>query len=274
LWDIYPGNDEKPLKVGFRRTIAEGITFTAELFEPSRNRRYAITASPDQSDGILVRFSDITERANGSSEQQATTPSRLDGIARNLPGFVYQTYVGDEGEWGVSFADQRASDIFGIGTPGNCIQEVYRCIAPEDQGRFIASVREATQYKKDWEFEGRFITPTGETKYIQGLSRARRRGNRTIHDGIILDITHLKHTEQALRDSEELYRHVFEVESDALLLVDRESGQILAANAAAIDLYVYSREQLLSLNRFHLSTEPDDTARAIRDMESFIGIAR
>ena len=217
LWDIYPGNAEKPLDFGFRRTIAEGITFTAELFEPSRNRRYAITATPDQSDGILVRFSDIAERGSRSWEQQGTVPSRLDGIARNLPGFVYQTYVGDEGEWGVSFADQRAFDIFGIDPEP--LETVFKrftaCIAPEDQVRFIASVREATRSKKDWEFEGRFVTPTGETKYIQGISRARRIGDRTVHDGIILDITHLKHTEQALRDSEELYRHVFEVECAA-----------------------------------------------------------
>jgi len=256
LWDVYPGNDEKALEDGFRRTHADCVAFSADLYEHPRNRHYAITAMPDQGDGILVRCSDITDRTNGSWEQQATILSRLDGIARNLPGFVYQTYASDDGEWGVTFADKRAADIFGIDPEplAAAFKRFAACIAPEDHGRFMASIRESTRSKKDWEFEGRFITPAGETKYIQGISRARRIGDRTLHDGIILDITHLKHTEQALRDSEELYRHVFEVESDALLLVDRESGQILAANAAAIDLYVYSREQLLSLNRFRLST--------------------
>src|SRR5215471_173120 len=274
LWEVYPENPEKPLDNGFRRTNAVGTAFTADLYEHIRNRHYAITAVPDEGEDILVRLSDITDRTSGVREHQATIPSRLDGIARNLPGFVYQTDVSDDGEWRVCFADKRAADIFGIDPEplATAFKRFAACIAPEDHGRFMASIRESTLSKRDWEFEGRFITHTGETKYIQGISRARRMGDRTVHDGIILDITHLKHTEQALRDSEELYRHVFEVESDALLLVDRESGQILAANAAAIDLYGYSREELLSLNRFRLSTEPDDSARAIKDMESFISL--
>jgi len=274
LWDLYPGNAEKRLEDGFRRTIADGLAFTADFYERPRNRRYAITAVPDQCDGILVRLSQITDRPNGSWERQAMILSRLDRITRNLPGFVCQTYVSDDGESGVFFADQRAAEIFGIDPEPleTAFKRFAACIAPEDQRRFIASIRESARSKKDWEFEGRFITPAGETKYIQGISRARRIGDRTVHDGIILDITHLKHTEQALRDSEELYRHVFEVESDALLLVDRDSGQILAANAAAMDLYGYSREELLSMNRTSLSTEPDDSARAIKDMESFISL--
>src|SRR6516165_9827616 len=60
LWDVYPGNDEKALEDGFRRTHADGVAFSADLYEHPRNRHYAITAMPDQGDGILVRCSDIT----------------------------------------------------------------------------------------------------------------------------------------------------------------------------------------------------------------------
>jgi PAS domain S-box-containing protein len=270
LWDLYPGNAAKPLEDGFRRTIADGLPFTANIYERPRKRHYAITAVPDQGNGLLVRLSDITDRPNG----QATILSRLNRIARNLPGFVYQTCVSDDGEWGVSFADKRAAEMFGIDPEPlkTAFKRFAACIAPEDQGRFMASIRESTRSKKDWEFQGRFITPGGESKYIQGLARARQIGNRTVYDGIILDITHLKHTEQALRDSEELYRQVFEVESDALLLVDRASGQILAANAAAMDLYGYSRQELLSVSRHNLSMGPSDSARTIKDMESFISL--
>ena len=73
-----------------------------------------------------------------------------------------------------------------------------------------------------------------------------------------------------MRDSEELYRQLFEVESDALLLVDKESGQILAANAAAEDLYGYSRDELLSMNRIDLSAEPEATVHATTMMQRFI----
>ena len=76
--------------------------------------------------------------------------------------------------------------------------------------------------------------------------------------------------DQALQESEELYHRLFEVESDAIVLVDRESGSLLAANAAATALYGYSREELLSLNRIDLSAEPDKTIRATTEMQTLI----
>ncbi len=76
--------------------------------------------------------------------------------------------------------------------------------------------------------------------------------------------------EQELLEKEKLYRQLFEVESDALVLVDRESGQILAANAAAAALYGYTREELLSLNRVDLSAEPDRTLQATTQRQAFI----
>ena len=273
LWEVYPENAATPLQEGFRRVMAKRNVFTFEVYEKSRNRRYAITAVPDSSDGILVRFSDITDRQSAEREKQQTdSQSRLQGIARNLPGFIYQTYVREDGEWGVSFADKRAADIFGIDPEP--LETVFKrfaaCIAPEDQERFITSIRESTRSEKDWEFEGRFIKPTGETRYIQCASRARRLGDETVYDGIVIDVTDHRRAEQALRESEELYRRLFEVESDAIVLVDNESGQILAANAAAIKLYGYSLEELLAMNRSDLSSEPDKTVRATTQMRTFI----
>ena len=54
---------------------------------------------------------------------------------------------------------------------------------------------------------------------------------------VAVDVTEQRRAEQALRESEELYRQLFEVESDAILLVDRSRAELLAANAAATVLY-------------------------------------
>ncbi|MBN1428910.1 MAG: PAS domain S-box protein [Anaerolineae bacterium] len=68
----------------------------------------------------------------------------------------------------------------------------------------------------------------------------------------------------ALRESEEKYRHLFEMESDALFLIDNQSEQILDANAAASDLYGYSREEMLQKTKLDLSAEPDKTRQATK----------
>jgi PAS domain S-box-containing protein len=82
--------------------------------------------------------------------------------------------------------------------------------------------------------------------------------------GGTVDITDRRQVEQALQDSQELYRRLFEVGPEAVILVDRESRQILATNAAFSTLYGYSHEELLSMNIFDISAEPDKTAQVVR----------
>jgi PAS domain S-box-containing protein len=109
LWDVYPENTAKPLEEGFRRTMTEHTVSRLHLYEQSRGRRYSMTALPETNDDILVQLSDTTERESaGPWQQQTKSESRIHGIPRNLPGFVYQTHVRDNGEWSVIFADKRA----------------------------------------------------------------------------------------------------------------------------------------------------------------------
>jgi PAS domain S-box-containing protein len=72
-----------------------------------------------------------------------------------------------------------------------------------------------------------------------------------------------KRADAALRASEQRYRLLFEMESDALLLIDVASLRIIDANHAAERLYGYAREELLDLAATELSVEPDLTARTI-----------
>ncbi|NUM48101.1 MAG: diguanylate cyclase, partial [Anaerolineales bacterium] len=78
---------------------------------------------------------------------------------------------------------------------------------------------------------------------------------------IAYDITERKATEEALHESEERYRQLFEAESDAIFLIDNQSGKILEANSAAVSLYGFSRQTLLTMKNSDLSAEPEATQR-------------
>lgn len=54
-------------------------------------------------------------------------------------------------------------------------------------------------------------------------------------------------SEMALRESAQSYRNQFENNTAVMLLIDPSDGEIIDANAAAVNFYGYSREQLLSL---------------------------
>jgi len=78
------------------------------------------------------------------------------------------------------------------------------------------------------------------------------------------DITERRQAEQTLRESEERYRRLFEVESDAHLLVDDEDYTVLEANKAAVALYGYSRDELLGMSLLDLSNEPEASRSATK----------
>jgi len=68
-----------------------------------------------------------------------------------------------------------------------------------------------------------------------------------------------KVAEPDVLDAMEKYRQLFELESDAIVLIDNETGRLLEANGAASSLYGYSREELLEKRNTDLSAEPDKT---------------
>ncbi|OPY74670.1 MAG: Blue-light-activated protein [Syntrophorhabdus sp. PtaU1.Bin058] len=76
------------------------------------------------------------------------------------------------------------------------------------------------------------------------------------------DITERTQTETIARNNEEKYHRLFDMESDAIFLIDNETGQILEANKAASFLYGYSKEELLRKNHKDLSAEPERTREA------------
>ncbi len=78
------------------------------------------------------------------------------------------------------------------------------------------------------------------------------------------DVTERNRTELALRNSEDRYHQLFDMESDALFLIDNATGRILDVNLAAQALYGYSRDELLAMRNVELSAEPDQTQQATR----------
>ena len=68
---------------------------------------------------------------------------------------------------------------------------------------------------------------------------------------------------ETLRESEEKYRQLFATESDAILVFYADTGEFLDVNAAALNLYGYSKDEFLKLKITDVSAEPDATKNSI-----------
>ncbi|MFH1488253.1 MAG: ABC transporter substrate binding protein [Pseudomonadota bacterium] len=89
---------------------------------------------------------------------------------------------------------------------------------------------------------------------------------------VIQDITARKQAEEALSESEKKYRALFEAESDALVIADRETAGILEVNEAALKLYGYTREEMTALKVTDFTTEPEKALNALIESRPVIPI--
>ncbi len=83
------------------------------------------------------------------------------------------------------------------------------------------------------------------------------KGNITGISGITRDITERKKAEEALKDSEEKYRTLFESDPDYTILLDLK-GHLLDVNTAATEIIGISREDLIGKNFANLTIFPPE----------------
>jgi len=79
------------------------------------------------------------------------------------------------------------------------------------------------------------------------------------------DITERKHTEEALRQSEERFRSLFEGHSAIMMVIDPFAGDILDANVAAANFYGWSITELCRMRIQDINTLPPEEVR--KEME-------
>jgi len=149
-------------------------------------------------------------------------------------------------------------------------------IHPEDRERASqANISCVENRVESFEVEFRMRDKSGGWRWILGRGKAvsRDENGRTLRlVGTHLDITERKITEEKVRESERMYRQLFELESDAVFLINAITGDILEANQTAATLYGYERHELLSMKNFNLSAEPEETLRATADKLNLIPV--
>jgi diguanylate cyclase (GGDEF)-like protein/PAS domain S-box-containing protein len=78
---------------------------------------------------------------------------------------------------------------------------------------------------------------------------------------------------KVLTESETKYRQLFEMHSDAIMLIERENGEILDANASAVTLYGYARNELVGKRFCELVTDPEMRYSGLEGLDEHIPLS-
>jgi PAS domain S-box-containing protein len=92
-------------------------------------------------------------------------------------------------------------------------------------------------------------------------------GNPDGYSALVFDITDRKRAEDALRESEQKYRTLFDESKDAICISDQDGG-VLDANPIFLELFGYNREDLhRGVHWQHLYVEPDGRERFLQAID-------
>ena len=115
-------------------------------------------------------------------------------------------------------------------------------------------------------FETTWLHKNGSAIPVEVRSRLTEWGGRKLVLSIARDISRRQKAEQRVRDSEEKYRTLFEQSRDAIFITSK-AGRFIDINRSMLDLYGYTREEMLALNVSQLHANPADRVRFQQDME-------
>lgn len=141
---------------------------------------------------------------------------------------------------------------------------------PADQDTLCKHFKEELKQTEAAQVDFRILTRNGEERWIRHACRPvfSEHGARIGHRSSSRDFTLRKETEEAFQASEEKYRSLFNESRDAIYITSRE-GRFLDVNQALVDLFGYTREELLDrINVKHTYAGPSDRERFQREIET------
>jgi len=205
------------------------ITGRRQAEESLRRAYEQITTFEEE---LRSQFNELAATQEELQKQQ----QQLAEVANMVPGVVYQFYARPDGTRGLYYVSSRASDIFGFPDDTDDFYSWFTAhVDPRDRDAFLRSNDDVIASVSPWDFEGRFIRPSGEEIWFQGMSRPIRRGSELVFNGVLLDITDRKQAELAIRENEQKYRTLVETTGTGYVIVD-ERGNVLDANPEYVRL--------------------------------------
>src|ERR671917_286002 len=234
--------DTRPYEsMGLKR---DGTTFPIEIRPrhlPYSGRRIRVTS-----------VIDLTERKQ-AEEALIMSEERYRTLVEQLPAV---TYMQETENATLAYVSPQIESVLGY-SPEEYLANPnlrWQTIHPEDRGWVLREDIRTDETGEPYSVEYRRISRDGRVVWVREEAMLVRdsEGRPLFWQGILMDVTERKHQEDALRQSEALYRTVVEQAEENIFLVDAKSRRVLEANDALLRSLGYTDDELREMTLYDI----------------------
>ncbi|MFQ5571023.1 MAG: PAS domain S-box protein [Rhodothermales bacterium] len=229
--------------------------FEYELSLDDKERFFEARLVPDEADSVLAIIREVTQRKQAEEAlKESEEQLRLALDAAQMGTWTWHLETG-EVRW-----SHNVERIFGLPSGSfDGAYETYRTlIYPDDLEILDRAINEALSEGTDYRVEHRITWSDGSLHWLEGKGDVFRdaSGNPVRMAGTVTDITRHKQAEEALRESEKIFRTVFNHGAIGKTIVSLE-GRFLEVNRTICDFYGYTEEEMLQMTVMDVA-HPDE----------------
>ncbi|MCD8512167.1 MAG: PAS domain-containing protein [Nitrincola sp.] len=207
---------------------------------------------------VIGSHTDVTE----AYEQKL----KLNELAENTPGVLYQYRLNPDGSRGFLFATQGMKDIYGY-APEEVMKDVsliFDRLHPDDLEAVTHSIEYSARHLSIWHIQYRYIHPSKGVIWLEGqASPTRMQDDSILWNGYINDITDYKQDQLLLDKTRKDFELTMEATDTGLWSWDLTSNQVTWSEITFRQLGYEPDEFEMSLEKFESLIHPDDLFRTM-----------
>ena len=273
----FAGAIDPPDEAAFRRDLLARGYWEGQHLQKRRNGQTfwtethisVFTDDQGQPAGFVGIDRDISGHKQ-AEEKLRVNLERLQDIAANIPGAIYQLQTGRTGALEVPYMSSGCEALFErpvaeMDFTGLLFDRMH----VGDRALFEHSLAKAAEQMERWSLEFRVVPPEGSAKWLRGSANPRQTPpGGILWNGVLLDITELKRTEESLREREAFQNLLMDTIPTPVFYKDRQ-GRYLGFNKAFETLFGMTKEQLVGKSVFNIA--PPELAKIYhaKDLELF-----
>jgi PAS domain S-box-containing protein len=273
FWEEFPGTVGNEFEVAYRRVLRERVKSSITAYYPDHDRWYEVHIYPATAGGISAYFHDVSERVRSEAEI-----ARLRNESEQQRR-VYETALSNSADFHfiidpdgrLLYANQPLLSLWGRSRQEEIVGRTPAELdyPPESASRIERQVREVIATGQPVRDEMPFTSADGQRHYEYILSPVLGRdGEVEAVAGSSRDITDRKLAEEALRESERLYRAVGESIDYGVWVCDPQGRNIYTSDSF-LRLVGLTQEECAEFG-WGSVLHPDDAERTIAEWKACV----